>query len=84
MRDGRGRRPLVQWLEEARIETRELFGGHILRQPAYADAGIRVHGELPATCEVVENAFFVGVYPGLTPAMVEYVVETFARYFRRH
>jgi len=81
VRDGRGRRPLVQWLEEANIETRDVFGGHILRQPAYREVGLRCHGDLAVSEEVLEQAFFVGVYPGLTADMIQYVVETFAAYF---
>jgi CDP-6-deoxy-D-xylo-4-hexulose-3-dehydrase len=83
VREGVSRRRLVQWLEDGNIETRELFGGHILRQPGYVNAGVRVHGELINSERIVRDTFFVGVYPGLDERMVDYMVERFASYFAR-
>ncbi len=82
VRDGVSRRALVQWLEDANIETRDVFGGNILKQPAYADAPVRIFGELIQTDRVMRNTFFIGVYPGLTSQMLEFVIDRFTAFFR--
>jgi CDP-6-deoxy-D-xylo-4-hexulose-3-dehydrase len=70
------RRGLVDFLEERRIGTRRLFGGNITRHPAYDGVDYRVVGEL-TNCDVItEHTFWVGVYPGLTTEMIDYVVES--------
>ena len=69
------RRDLVRWLDEKRIATRQLFGGNLLRQPAYRDVPHRVVGELTNTDLVMQGTFWLGVYPGITDAMVDYIVE---------
>jgi CDP-6-deoxy-D-xylo-4-hexulose-3-dehydrase len=76
------RRALVQWLEDSNIETRGLFGGNILRQPAYVQAPVRVAGELTETDRVLRDAFFVGVYPGLSDQMIDFVIDRFDAYFK--
>lgn len=71
-----GRRELVQHLEARKIGTRQLFGGNLLRQPAYVKAPHRVVGELTNSDLVMNNSFWVGVYPGLTEAMIGFIVES--------
>jgi len=71
------RADLVNALETARIETRNLFCGNLLRHPAYADIEHRVVGSLPQSDLITTNTFFIGVYPGLTPAMIQHVLATF-------
>lgn len=68
---------MVEFLESRRIATRLLFGGNLTRQPAYAEAEYRVVGELTTTDLVAETTFWVGVYPGLTDAMLDFVLESF-------
>jgi CDP-6-deoxy-D-xylo-4-hexulose-3-dehydrase len=75
------RRELLQWLEGALIETRLLFAGNIIRQPAYRDIAHRTVGRLTNSDLVMRGAFFVGVYPGLDDARVDYMLETFAAFF---
>jgi CDP-6-deoxy-D-xylo-4-hexulose-3-dehydrase len=82
VRHGVARRALVQWLEDANIETRDVFGGNILKQPAYLGAPVRVSGELTQTDRVMRDTFFIGVYPGLTSEMLEFVIERFHTFFR--
>jgi CDP-4-dehydro-6-deoxyglucose reductase, E1 len=84
VRDGApfGRRDLVRFLEDRRIQTRQLFAGNLLRQPAFRGVAHRVVGDLTNTDKLMNDAFFVGVYPGLTPPMLEYVEEAFADFFR--
>ena len=81
VRPGIKRNELTQHLERANIETRLLFGGNILRQPAFKDIAHRVSGSLDNSDTVMHSSFFVGVYPRLTPDMLEYVVNTFKSFF---
>ena len=69
------RRELVQWLDTKRVATRQLFGGNLLRQPAYRDVPHRVVGELTNTDIVMQGTFWLGVYPGISDTMVDYMVD---------
>ncbi len=71
------RNQVVQFLESRKIATRLLFGGNLLRQPAYRDIRRRVIGDLPNTDFVMNNVFWVGLYPGITEPMIDYMAETF-------
>lgn len=68
---------LVRHLEDRKIATRKIFAGNLVRQPAYAEVDYRVEGPLDVTDDIMQNAFWIGVYPGLTAPMLDYVVETF-------
>lgn len=81
VQNGVSRRELVHWLEHANIETRELFGGNILKQPGYRGIAMRQAGGLDVTDRIMRDTFFIGVYPGLTGEMIEYVLDAFARFF---
>ena len=70
------RNDLVGALEEAKIETRNLFCGNLLRHPAYEHIQHRVVGALTNTDIITENTFFIGVYPGLTEAMIQHMLGT--------
>ncbi len=70
------RNALIRWLEARKIGTRLLFGGNLTLQPAYQSVPYRVVGALTNTDQVMNQTFWVGVYPGLTEAMLAYVVET--------
>jgi CDP-6-deoxy-D-xylo-4-hexulose-3-dehydrase len=70
------REDLIRALDANKIATRLLFGGNLLRQPAYRDCEYRVAGELPNTDFVMNNVFWVGVYPGLTSPMLDFVAKT--------
>jgi CDP-4-dehydro-6-deoxyglucose reductase, E1 len=67
------RAELTQALEEKKIGTRLLFGGNLLRQPAYAGHEFRAIGSLSNSDFVMNNVFWIGVYPGLNSAMLEFV-----------
>jgi CDP-6-deoxy-D-xylo-4-hexulose-3-dehydrase len=72
-----GREALVRFLEDRKIATRLLFGGNLTRQPAYAEVDYRVVGDLAVSDLVTENMLWVGVFPGLTDSMLDYVIESF-------
>ena len=74
------RADLVNALESAKIETRSLFCGNLLRHPAYAEIPHRVVGGLTNSDTITTHTFFLGVYPGLTDAMIRYVLETVDRF----
>ena len=67
---------IVAFLEGRRIGTRQLFGGNLLRQPAYRDIPHRVVGPLINADLVTDATFWVGVYPGLTDPMIDYLAES--------
>jgi CDP-6-deoxy-D-xylo-4-hexulose-3-dehydrase len=64
--------------QEARIGTRLMFAGNITRQPAYADAGFRVAGELKNSDVVMNDVFWIGVHPALDKTQLEYMAEKLA------
>lgn len=74
---GYTRADLVGALEAARIETRNLFCGNLLRHPAYQDIVHRVVGGLHNTDIITSNTFFIGVYPGLTEPMIDHILSVF-------
>ena len=69
------RNEVTQYLEKHKIATRLLFGGNLARQPAYKSVQYRVVGELKNSDFVMNNVFWVGVYPGLSSEMLEYILE---------
>lgn len=77
------RRELIQYLEQHRIGTRLLFGGNLLRQPAYRGIAHRVVGPLSNTDSAMERTFWCGVYPGITDEMVDYMVTTLLAFLSR-
>jgi CDP-6-deoxy-D-xylo-4-hexulose-3-dehydrase len=83
LRQGRNRNDLIRCLEDSNIETRLVFGGNILRQPGFQQIECRIHGCLEQSDIVMRSTFFVGVYPGLTDAMIDYVADRVVSYFRR-
>jgi len=74
------RAELVQALDAARIETRNLFCGNLLRHPAYAEIEHRVAGPLTNSDLITTRTFFIGVYPGLTEPMLQHVLATVDRF----
>jgi len=69
------REELLRFLDSKKIGTRLMFAGNILKQPAYKDVDFRVVGDLTNTDIVMMRTFWVGVYPGLTEPMLDYIVE---------
>jgi CDP-6-deoxy-D-xylo-4-hexulose-3-dehydrase len=73
------RQALLRYLDERKIASRLLFGGNLLRQPAYRNITHRVAGDLKVSDIVMDRTFWIGVYPGLTPPMIDYVLDVFHR-----
>jgi CDP-6-deoxy-D-xylo-4-hexulose-3-dehydrase len=67
---------LTRALESNKIGTRLLFAGNLLRQPAYEGLEYRVIGEMTNTDYVMKNVFWIGVYPGLTCEMLDFIART--------
>ncbi len=70
------RERVTAWLESRKIGTRLLFGGNLVRQPAYKDAEFRVVGDLKNTDYVMNNVFWIGVYPGLSGEMLHHMLDS--------
>ena len=80
-RSGFTRHKLVNHLENKGIQTRMLFAGNLIKHPCFDEMrgdekGYRVVGNLASTDRIMRDTFWVGVYPGMTEEMVEYMVET--------
>lgn len=78
---GYSRKKLLQFLEVRHIGTRLLFGGNLTRQPAYQGVEYRQVGDLSQTDFVMNQVFWLGVYPGLTRPMIDYVIESVHDFF---
>ncbi|WP_461027153.1 lipopolysaccharide biosynthesis protein RfbH [Streptomyces sparsus] len=76
------RAALVAFLESRKIGTRRLFAGNLTRQPAYVDRPHRVVGDLTNSDLITDQTFWVGVYPGLTDEMIDYVVSSVREFVR--
>lgn len=70
------REELLRFLDSRKIGTRLLFAGNIMKQPGYSQVDFRVVGELTNTEIVMKRSFWVGVYPGLTKPMLDYVIDS--------
>jgi NDP-hexose-3,4-dehydratase len=75
---------LIEFLEERKIGTRRLFAGNLTRHPAYRDTLHRVSGDLVNSDIVTEHTFHVGVYPGLSDEMIDYVASSIKEFAAAH
>ena len=80
-KEGVSRNQLVQYLESKKIQTRMLFAGNIIKHPCFDEMrstgeGYRVVGVLTNTDRIMEDSFWIGVYPGMTDDMISYMVRT--------
>jgi dTDP-4-dehydro-2,6-dideoxy-D-glucose 3-dehydratase len=78
------RREMVRFLESRRIGTRLLFAGNLTRHPAYHGQPYRVATDLTNSDIVTEQTFWVGVYPGVTGEMVDYMIESISEFVMSH
>jgi CDP-6-deoxy-D-xylo-4-hexulose-3-dehydrase len=70
------RNQLIQFLDSRKIATRLLFGGNLVRQPAYRNSQFRIASPLDNTDFIMNQVFWLGVYPGLTRPMLDYICDT--------
>ena len=79
---------LARALDAAKIGNRMLFGGNLVRQPAFVQLrkdnskAFRVIGDLARADRIMKQALFLGTYPGLTRAMLDYEIETIHKFVR--
>jgi CDP-6-deoxy-D-xylo-4-hexulose-3-dehydrase len=76
------RSDLIQYLNNNKIGTRLLFSGNLTKQPYMKDLNFRVHGKLENTDFVMNNTFWIGLYPGLSKKHLEYTCEKIGSYFK--
>ena len=76
------RNALVRFLEGRKIATRLLFGGNLVRQPAYKGLEFRTVGDLACTDQVMRGTLWIGCYPGLTTEMLDYVADCMQAFCR--
>jgi CDP-6-deoxy-D-xylo-4-hexulose-3-dehydrase len=78
------RNDLIKYLNENKIGTRLLFSGNLTKQPYMKDVNFRIHKELKNTDFVMENTFWIGLYPGLFVNHLEYVSEKLKIFFSKN
>ena len=71
---------LIKYLNENRIATRLMFGGNLIKQPAYKDKKFIISEDLKNADIVMKSSFWIGVYPGIDSEMLQYVFETFSQF----
>lgn len=76
------REDLMRYLDSKHVGTRLIFAGNLLRQPAYRNIEHRVIGDLRNSDIVMTRSFWLGVYPGLTVPMLDYIADTLIGYLR--
>jgi len=77
------RNALVEFLESRRIATRMLFAGNLTCQPAFQGVNYRISGDLANTDAVMRRTFWVGVHPGLTEPMIDWIADSFHQFARQ-
>jgi len=75
---------IVKYLEDNKIATRMLFAGNLTKQPAYQDTKYRISGPLKNTDLVMNNLFWIGVYPGLNKKMLDYIKKSFKGFLKKY
>ena len=79
---GFSRHDLTVHLEKNLIETRVIFSGNILEHPGYKGVNGRIVGSLENSTRMIKDSFFVGVYPGITDEMLDYMIKAFREFFK--
>ncbi len=86
VKEGVSRNELVKYLENRGIQTRMLFSGNLIKHPCFdemrkTEVGYRVVGSLENTDRIMRDTFWVGVYPGMTDAMIDFMALSIKEYF---
>ncbi len=83
LRDGIDRSEVVKKLEESQIGTRLLFGGNLVRQPAFKNSSKRIVGELTNSDLIMLNSFWIGIWPGISKEILDYMCEVLHRIIKK-
>ncbi len=78
------RTELTNYLDENLIETRNLFGGNLLRQPAYRNLKYRKTSDLKNTDQIMNNTFFLGTFPGIGNEQIKYSMTVIEKFLTVH
>jgi CDP-4-dehydro-6-deoxyglucose reductase, E1 len=78
------RNEMVSYLNDNRIETRNIFAGNMIRQPAFTDQNYRVAGELTNTDFVMNNTYFLGTFPGMSREKIVYTCDVMKNFMDRY
>lgn len=74
---------LVSFLNSKLIDTRAIFAGNITKQPYFKNIKYKVVGELKNTDIIMNNSFWIGIYPGITEVMIQYTIKQFENFFKQ-
>jgi CDP-6-deoxy-D-xylo-4-hexulose-3-dehydrase len=74
---------LTKYLNENKIETRNIFAGNLTRQPAFINKNYRIASHLENTDNIMNNTFFLGTYPGLKPEMLDYISSVVTEFMQK-
>ena len=87
VREGVSRKELVEYIENHNIQTRALFAGNIIKHPCFDDIretnSYRVVSDLENSNRILNDTFWIGVYPGMTTEKLDYMIKTIKKYFNR-
>lgn len=84
IKDGAGftRLDIVKFLESRKIATRSLFGGNLTLHPAYQNIKYREIGDLKNSNKITNDGFWIGVFPGITDEMINYILSQFQSFLK--
>ncbi|EKA93522.1 lipopolysaccharide biosynthesis protein RfbH [Fusobacterium periodonticum] len=87
VKEGVNRRELVEYIEKHNIQTRALFAGNIIKHPCFDDIretnSYRVISDLENSNRILNDTFWIGVYPGMTTEKLDYMIKIIKKYFNR-
>ena len=76
------RADFIQYLEQHKIANRLVFGGNLIKQPYFEQQSYRKVGELTVTDQVMNDSLWIGVFPGLSVEIIDYMIDTIQSYFK--
>ena len=74
---------IVKYLENNKIASRMIFAGNIIRHPSFKDINYRVYENLDNTDFIMNNTFWIGVYPGLSSEMIDYIINKIEKFIKK-
>jgi len=78
------RQDIIRFLENNGIQTRLIFAGNILRQPAYRNINCKKIGDLKNSDKIMKDSFFIGIHPGMTKEMLNYIIAKFEEFIKKY